>query len=348
MGYIYRDIARFDSSELRGLYDNDNLLISYLSEEVVKEKHNLYMYIEMLDNGQIAVKFGKTKDSIYIRYKGEQNLIKNYNRCIWVGDSSFGDEYGHTELQKRASIHKMYKYVKDNHSDENYEMPFGFLSVKKFIEDVEDIYNTHKVRKFIPLYDGIAKLAKEIFLDGKKRNLLYLCTRWGKTRTNLSLMQLYNYTGIRVSIIASYVGTVRNSYLHDIETLKQYEDFKFYDCNDINSETISFIKKWLNDNDKHHVVIYLPLTGDIKCYNRRKENIKDLSEYKKLIFVEEADFGAHCDSQLQKLDDIIKSHRTEYLFVTTGTGYEKAIKFFEKYKFKEYIKDYIDDVLCCS
>ena len=113
MKYIYHDIASFDSSELRGLYNNDNLLISYLSEEEVKEKHNLYMYIEMLDNGQIAVKFGKTKDSIYIRYKGEQNLIKNYNRCIWVGDSSFGDEYGHTELQKRASIHKMYKYVKD-------------------------------------------------------------------------------------------------------------------------------------------------------------------------------------------------------------------------------------------
>ena len=79
MKYIYHDIASFDSSELRGLYNNDNLLISYLSEEEVKEKHNLYMYIEMLDNGQIAVKFGKTKDSIYIRYKGEQNLIKNYN-----------------------------------------------------------------------------------------------------------------------------------------------------------------------------------------------------------------------------------------------------------------------------
>ena len=364
----FEEYPEFESICTRGIYIDDKLVIPYLSEDQVKEKHNLYIYVEIKDNGNtILLKFGKAKTSIYDRYYNGQAAVKEYNRCIWVGDSELGDEYGHKKLQQISkSEYSSYKWHPINHSDENYKMLKGVESVYDFIRDVEEIYNTKSVRKEQPLYTDIRDLVIDVYSNNKKWNILYLCTRWGKTRTNLSLMQLHNLgNDHRISVMFSYVGTVRNSYFNDISTLTDYENFMFVDLSEVKDINKKYkeIVSWLESDKMHHVLLYFALTGGACCFNERKKLVNKLNQYKKVAFVEEADFGAHCDnvnidkeedktdkekmSQLKKVKNIIKKNNIENVYVTTGTGYDKIQKFIkgENSEFAVWVKDYIADVL---
>lgn len=357
----FTEHAEFDSSFPRGIYIDDKLVIPYLSAEKIKEHHNLYIYVEIIDNGNIILlKFGKAKISIYERYNRGQGANKEYNRCIWVGDSDKGDEYGHKILQNiAAGKDSTYVWYPINHSDENYKMLNGVDSVKEFIKDVENIYKTKCNKEKQSLYKDIFDFVVNTYPIRKKYNILNLCPRWGKTRTNLSFAQIHNYDGQRVSIITSYVGTVRNSYIKDIETLENYKYIKFIDLSDINSKNIKTkikeINNWLNENEEHHVILYLALTGTKECYNERIKLIKRLKQYKKVLFIEEADFGAHCDnkneddfSQLMKTKQLIKNDNIDNVYITTGTGFSKLEKFIpnnEKDDCATFKMDYIFDIL---
>lgn len=355
------DIIGEFGSDNRGLYQKDTLILPFKNETEVKENHKLYLYVsDILDNGHIALKFGKADKTlnIYNRYKQLQDIIKPYNKCIWLGDSEFGDEYGHEELKKRGQINKMYRWIDGemaNHSDENYEMLYGVDSIYRFIKDLEEIYNTKDVKIHQALYQDIFDSVKEIFLNNEKWNILYFCPRAGKTRTNLSLMQLHNMLGHRISIMFSYVGTVRNSYISDINSIDGYETIKFIDLSEVNNikKTIKEINDWLI-NTENHVMLYFALTGDTNCYNKRKQLLNKLNQYQKVAFIEEADFGAHCDndkengdlSQLTKIKTAINNYNVENVYITTGTGYEKILKFIKGETYKVFTKDYFIDILC--
>ena len=139
------------------------------------------------------------------------------------------------------------------------------------------------------------------------------------------------------------------------------------------------IVSWLESDKMNHVLLYFALTGGTNCFNERKKLVNKLNQYKKVAFVEEADFGAHCDnvnidkkidkaneensknmndlklqkaneekiSQLAKIKNIIKKNNIENVYITTGTGYDKIQKFIkgENSEFAVWTKDYIADVL---
>lgn len=358
----------------RGIYDGETLEIPFMSKAQVQDNYNLYIYVQERkdDKGNVSIvaKFGKAKDSMWNRYNNHQDIDKPYNRCVWLGDSDKGDEYGHKELQKRArSKYAAYRHItgdEANNTDENYEMLNGVESLRQFIKDVEEIYNTKSVREEQPLYADIKDLAVDVYSNNKKWNILYLCTRWGKTRTNLSLMQLHNLgNDHRISVMFSYVGTVRNSYLKDISTLTDYENIMFVDLSEVKDVNQKYkeIVYWLESDKMNHVLLYFALTGGTNCFNERNKLVNKLNQYKKVAFIEEADFGAHCDnvtidkeedktdkekmSQLKKVKNIIKKNNIENVYVTTGTGYDKIQKFIkgENSEFAVWVKDYIADVL---
>lgn len=355
---VWNSISQFDKED-RGVYCGDNLMYPYKNEKEIKEHHNKYIYVEITDSNKVYLKFGHCKTSIYERYKGGQKTIKEYHTCIWLGDSDKGDKVGHKYLREQAKIHGLYRHVigdEANHTNENYEMTYGKKSIERFIKDVEDFYSTKDVKQEIPLYEDIKHLVKEVFMSIEKYIILYLCPRWGKTRTNLSLMQLHNMVGHRISIMFSYVGTVRNSYVADLKTIKQYENIKFIDVDEIKNidETVNEINDWL-ENLENHIMIYFSLTGDTKCFKKREEILNKLNQYEKIVFVEEADFGAHCDnstdenlSQLKKVNSIVEKFKVPNIYITTGTGYEKILKFVQGKDYKLFDKEYITDILTNS
>ena len=367
----YTFISDFNCPK-RGIYEGDKLVFPFISEEQTKENHNLYVYSQIKEDGteKLILKLGKAGSGIYNRYVNHQDITKPYNRCVWLGDSELGDEYGHKELQKRAkSKYAKYRHItgdEANNTDENYEMLYGIDSVIQFIKDVQEIYNAKPVRKEQPLYIDIRDLVIDVYKNNKKYNILYLCTRWGKTRTNLSLMQLHNMGNEhRISIMFSYVGTVRNSYLEDISTIKGYENIKFVDLSEVRNvnEKYNEIVEWLDADETNHVLLYFALTGDNNCFNERKKLVNKLKQYNKVAFIEEADFGAHCDnetinkeideenkeklSQLKKITHIVNNCSVENIYITTGTGYDKIQKFVKDNSsdFALWTKDYIADVL---
>ena len=109
----------------RGIYEGENLVVPFLSEAQTKEKHNLYVYAQIKEDEteNLVLKFGKARDGIYKRYNNYQDITKPYNRCVWLGDSERGDEYGHKELQKLAkSKYAKYRHIprdESNNTDEN-------------------------------------------------------------------------------------------------------------------------------------------------------------------------------------------------------------------------------------
>ena len=201
-----------------------------------------------------------------------------------------------------------------------------------------------------PIYEDIKELVIDIFKNisetNKFWNILDLCTRWGKTRTNLSLCEIFNYQH-RISIMTSYVGTVRNSYKQAIDTIKCYNDyFRFYD---LSSEiNIDDVINFLNENENNHIMFYLALTGDTdNTYVNRTKILDDkrLKRYSKLLFVEEADFGAHCEEQIKKIKNLKKEYNIAHTFITTGTGFDKIQKIIDESDYNIWVKDYLYDIL---
>ena len=156
-----------------------------------------------------------------------------------------------------------------------------------------------------------------------------------------------------------------NSYLKYISTLTDYENIMFVDLSEVKDVKQKYkeIVSWLESDKMNHVLLYFALTGGERCFNERKKLVNKLNQYKKVAFVEEADFGAHCDnvnihkkidktneekiSQLEKIKNIIKKNNIENVYVTTGTGYDKIQNFIkgENSEFAVWVKDYIADVL---
>lgn len=341
-----------NNQEDRGLYYNGELISSFCSkEDCNNSSYNIYIYANLKDS-KCYLKLGKMKDSVIERYKGYQDMENPAERVIALYNTDLGDEIIHKELQITQDIIGAYSWQKasdNNHTDENYLM-HNVNSIVKFTDEVERIINSKNAKvKDQPIYEDIKNLVIDVFSqvsdNNKFWNILNLCTRWGKTRTNLSLCEIFNYQH-RISIMASYVGTVRNSYKQAIETIKCYNDyFRFYDLNnDLNiDEIISFIE----ENENNHIMFYLALTGDTdNTYMNRTKifNNKKLKKYTKLLFIEEADFGAHCEEQINKIKKL-KNYNIVHTFITTGTGFDKLQKFIGKEDYNIWVKDYLYDIL---
>ena len=76
---------------------------------------------------------------------------------------------------------------------------------------------------------------------------------------------------------------------------------------------------------KNHVMFYVALTGDMTAFNRRITILKDLYFVEKELVIEEADFGSHCDLQLNKIKKM-EEMNISYNYITTGTGWGKVKK----------------------
>jgi hypothetical protein len=65
----------------------------------------------------------------------------------------------------------------------------------------------------------------------------------------------------------------------------------------------------------------------------------------KELVIEEADFGSHCDLQLNKIKKM-EEMNISYNYITTGTGWDKVKKISDLFdNVKLYKREYLKDVL---
>ncbi len=162
-------------------------------------------------------------------------------------------------------------------------------------------------------YETLVKLVAS-YNNENRRILAELAARFGKTITSSALSVETNQN---LTIICSYVKTVFTSFQNDINSFEQFKHIVH-----INSDDNDYQLKVLNAlNDNKKVFVYLSLCNGSK----RNERIDFLFgiKTKRFIIIDEADFGAHKENQVNPLKAAISDD--DLLLIMTGTNSDRAV-----------------------
>ena len=316
--------------------------IQTVSEEKL-EVNGIYMYAMTKVDGTACVKIGEAmRQTIRERLYNQQhvdNILKNVI-AIWPLEKGLPlgqDKKVHSELQlyKGTCFKPLQKGI-DSGTDEAYEV-YSSDGLNKIISLCDGVYGPH-IKDIKIIYEDIRHLVSEI-VDRGKSFVLDLCPRYGKTNTVLLLTKRLNKT---FNIMLSYVGTVNESYRKTIEENAYDEDFSKIQYVDLNKDDASDKVEYALENGLQ-VFAYLQCTGGNSTFEKRYQKIKKfLNKKNAILFIEEADFGMHCDNQLSKLKQI--PHR--YAYILSGTGNARMQKIADALKIKDWIiRDYLLDLL---
>lgn len=149
--------------------------------------------------------------------------------------------------------------------------------------------------------------------QGHKVILAELCARFGKT---IWAGVLAKETGAMVTVIASYVLTSFASFAKDLTEFEQFRDIEIIDSaeGDYQTKVAAALKQ------KRQVVVFLSMCGSAK----RQDRIDFLFGLKqnRLVFIDEADYGAHTNKQADPFINAKK--KNDVVVLMTGTNGERA------------------------
>jgi hypothetical protein len=149
--------------------------------------------------------------------------------------------------------------------------------------------------------------------EGKCRILAELAARYGKTIWSSAVAI---ESGIPVIVVSSYVLTSFTSFKNDIRKFQQFQEIEIVD-----SQVKGYkekVTKFVEEGKQ--VMVFVSL-----CNGRgRNERVKFLSslEVQKMVFVDEADYGAHRKGQFEALQTMVNDD--DVLILMTGTNSDRA------------------------
>jgi hypothetical protein len=149
--------------------------------------------------------------------------------------------------------------------------------------------------------------------NGKRRILAELAARYGKTIWS-SVIAIES--GIPVVVVTSYVLTSFTSFKKDIRKYQQFQEIEIIDMSDKNYQLD--IKRFIMEGKQ--VMVFLSLCNG----SGREERINFLNniDTQRLVFVDEADYGAHQKKQFEALKKLVKDN--DILILMTGTNSDRA------------------------
>ena len=304
----------------------------------------IYAYVEK-SNDKFYIKIGKAiSQTIYnrnIKITCITPIVKN-TIFIWEG-KNLNDVTAHNLIKKLIPNAWAGHANEETGTSEAFE--FKTLEELSRIKKCCDMaYGIEKAKegKKLKIYQDIKDTVDEIIKNNCSQ-VEKLCTRWGKTNTVILLSKRYfDLKNIQFHILVSYVGTVDKSYEDTIEKDaygEGYNSIAYIQANDKD------VKEKLENaiNNAQQIFYYLQLTGDDKVFTTRFNPIKDYVNTKNtVLYVEEADFGAHTENQIKKINNIPHKH----IHLLSGTGDEKLNKLAKDFKINKWVcKDYVVDLL---
>lgn len=209
------------------------------------------------------------------------------------------------------------QYVGDVKQSEVHSIPAHVVvdRVEQFLTDRNQ--PKPEVKLSTAQYQIVSEL-KDAYNKGYRRVCLEACPRLGKTiSSSASKLEI----GFDLTVVASYVKTVQQSFKTDLQTFEQTKGIVFVDTQDVNYQ--EKILTALSENKK--VVAYLSLVkGD---YRRKRIDFLFNLNVKRSLVIDEADFGAWKIGQVKVLKESIKED--DFLLLMTGTEPDKAAKLWE-------------------
>jgi hypothetical protein len=149
--------------------------------------------------------------------------------------------------------------------------------------------------------------------DSKRVILAELCARFGKT---IWAGALARETGSNLTVVASYVLTSFASFAKDLTEFEQFRYMEVIDsAEDDYQEQIAAAL-----SAGQQVIVFLSMCGGGKRQDRI-DYLFNINE-SRLVFIDEADYGAHTDNQT--LPFIAATKPTDTVVLMTGTNGERA------------------------
>jgi len=158
-----------------------------------------------------------------------------------------------------------------------------------------------------------AEKVVDAYNNGSRTILSELCARFGKTIWSSAVA---TETEQELVIVASYVKTVFASFASDIARFEQFKEYVHVDTGEEDYQ--KKIRQAFKDGKK--VFAYLSLCGGKK----RQERLDFLFSLRKrrMLIIDEADFGAHTENQSLPLQDARK--KSDFILIMTGTNSDRA------------------------
>lgn len=155
----------------------------------------------------------------------------------------------------------------------------------------------------------------DAFRNGKQFILADLCARFGKTiLIGASIIEM----NIPLTIVASYVLTSFSSFRNDFSGYEQFRNIVL-----VNTEDFAWnYQVNLALNEGKQVVVFMSLCKGI--HRQPKIDFLFSEKVRRLVVIDEADYGAHKSGQAEPLKRAIKSN--DMCIIMTGTNAARAVK----------------------
>ena len=191
------------------------------------------------------------------------------------------------------------------------------MTSEVLVEKVDEILREERqprpeVKLSTAQFDDAVTVLKGIE-EGKRRILAELSARYGKTIWSAAVAV---ESGIPVVVVSSYVLTSFTSFKNDVRKFQQFQDIEIVDSQvkGYQDKVMEFVE------EGKQVMVFVSL-----CNGRgRDERVKFLGslEVQKMVFVDEADYGAHRKGQFDALQTMVNDD--DVLILMTGTNSDRA------------------------
>jgi hypothetical protein len=154
------------------------------------------------------------------------------------------------------------------------------------------------------------------FAEGKRTMLAELCARFGKT---IWAGALAVEMDAKMTIVASYVLTSFASFAKDLTAFEQFRNLVVVDSADPDYQT----QIESASQQGKQVVVFLSMVGSKKRQDRIDYLFTHIDGCDRLVFIDEADYGAHTAKQSDPF--VFARNPDDCVILMTGTNGERAL-----------------------
>jgi hypothetical protein len=303
----------------------------------VVKKGRMYVYLWHYIDEPNKVKFGQT--FVMPDEDGETAVIERIRESLGVNKHDYDNGkividgfWDVTEIAESVNRNyakaKMDDYIRPTIGyRENPRSEKHLINFQEALNKINDYINEWGAPKpsvgLSPWQYNAALNVLQALADGMKVTLAELCARFGKT---IWAAAIARETNVPITIIASYVLTSFASFAKD---LKKYEQFRNMVVVDSASSTYQADIQTALDNGQQ-VVVFLSMVGG-SLRQDRIDYLFNLTQ-QRLVFIDEADYGAHTTNQTEPFIAAVK--KNDQVVLMTGTNGDRACG---KWKIDHYL-----------
>lgn len=265
---------------------------------------------------QSLVKIGHTYRTPEERIK-EQDGTSEPEEFVVLKSFEVADDLGEFDLVIHQRLEQL-GYERPRSNREWFVIPAAtseerFVIIQEVIQSAATDPNASRIPLHLtpPQYQTLEQTV-ESFNGGSMSIVAELCPRFGKTAWAICLLQSMQE---RVLVVSTYWLSALTSFRSDVAKFDEFVNVRYVDASEENYGVT--IQRHLDDGYK--VIVGVSLYSNTERRQLKKEDLQPIVDIEdKIVFVDEADFGAWQPTQRDLVDFLTSS--ASKLILATGTN----------------------------